>query len=504
MNQSDTPSPTGLSAAVAAADLAIAAGDATTAAREAGRARQIALSDDATDGPAQLKASRRDWRMRILQELDASPAELDADRSIALREAFLALGNGDLPPQQHQEVLGELALIHLHSGRPQEATATLDRVPGSAAPPQSVEHARLLRIRVEALLAEGAGDAAVRESAVALANQSLDLVERHGNPGERAALAIQFGGAFHSRGMLAEARDFLAIAETIGRESARCSWRRNVLEQLLDVARTQEDHEELRLRYTQLLESYQPRHVNERARTLCQLASLCREEDRNEEADRHEAEAIATFERRLAELGPDADAFVVARVLGQKGLCHRIIGDADGAIEAWYEAVERFDEVNADGGLAWVAHRLASALREQERYDDARPLLERAIAFHEEMEEAQDQSDCMNTLALVEAGAGNGQLALQILGEAHEVHPNDGRAMYDIACILSLAVESQPAGFPPPADCRARALDALETAIREGWIHGRHIDGDSDLDPIRDDLRFGNIRATIEEGEPER
>ncbi|MGE0433898.1 MAG: tetratricopeptide repeat protein [Planctomycetota bacterium] len=489
---------TSLRTLVAAADAAIAAGDATAARDHASAARRHALESIDASG---LLRVRRDWRMRILRELDLpreprKPEQLQ--QSLALREAFLALADTDLLAHQQMEVLCEVAQLHLEADDAAAATEALQRdslVRIAAADP--LLRARIARLRVDTLAASDDIDGAVAE-----ADRTLALMRDGASTGETAGTAIHFGMLFRDLGRHTDSQRCLALAEELGRDLRHCSWRRRVLEMLADVARELDQPDELILRLQQLLEAYQPRQINDRARTMCQLAVLQRNRDEESLADELEADAIGLFDARLDQLGDSGDAFVIARLLGQKGHCQRMIGQIEDAIDTWYEAIAKFEEAEVPGGLAWVADRLGGVLRTAGRLDEARRLLTRAVDYYASIDDPVEHSDTLNSLALVDSDAGDLHAALRLLDQAHAIHPNSGRASYDQACIWALAMRAVSDGprddLPPQEQCRANALDALERSIDEGWIHGQHIDEDHDLDLIRDDPRFVELRSRID------
>ncbi|MBW2278488.1 MAG: tetratricopeptide repeat protein, partial [Deltaproteobacteria bacterium] len=79
--------------------------------------------------------------------------------------------------------------------------------------------------------------------------------------------------------------------------------------------------------------------------------------------------------------------------------------------------------------------------------------------------------------------------ALGWLEQALSLAPEEPHLLYNVACVYSLAAEED------------RALDSLERSVRLGYSHRAWIENDSDLDSIRQSLRFKQIISLIDERE---
>ncbi|MDX1643682.1 MAG: protein kinase [Thermoanaerobaculia bacterium] len=79
--------------------------------------------------------------------------------------------------------------------------------------------------------------------------------------------------------------------------------------------------------------------------------------------------------------------------------------------------------------------------------------------------------------------------ALAWLDQALSLAPEEPHLLYNVACVYASAGEEE------------RALETLERSVRLGYAHKSWIENDSDLDSIRDHLRFRQIVSMIDERE---
>ena len=83
---------------------------------------------------------------------------------------------------------------------------------------------------------------------------------------------------------------------------------------------------------------------------------------------------------------------------------------------------------------------------------------------------------------------GQRERGLQWAAEAMALAPNESAVLYNLACFYAQAAEPD------------RALDCLEQAAGQGFIHWQWIENDSDLDPLRGLARFRAIVDRMKEG----
>jgi beta-lactamase regulating signal transducer with metallopeptidase domain/Tfp pilus assembly protein PilF len=121
--------------------------------------------------------------------------------------------------------------------------------------------------------------------------------------------------------------------------------------------------------------------------------------------------------------------------------------ESDYSTERWAEAIEEYRDYvgdNPSSGRGW--HNLGWALHHSERFEEAIAAFERAAALDFQ----------------------------------------SGRAQYNLACGYAMLNRT------------GAALDALESAVESGAVHYGHLEGDSDLDSLRDEPRFQALLERLE------
>jgi adenylate cyclase len=73
--------------------------------------------------------------------------------------------------------------------------------------------------------------------------------------------------------------------------------------------------------------------------------------------------------------------------------------------------------------------------------------------------------------------------ALDLVGQALVIDPDDSGVLYNVACVYANAGRSE------------EALSCLERAIHNGFGHLEWLEHDSDFDSVRSDPRFGAFLA---------
>ncbi len=157
----------------------------------------------------------------------------------------------------------------------------------------------------------------------------------------------------------------------------------------------------------------------------------------------------------------------------------------------------------------WLCHRLLGAIHaRQGNYEDAAPLLQRAIdlhpahigsydhlysiqqrlgryemalkcadsgiaAAHEHLRNEPDDMDARAHMALLLARRGSDDAALEAIEEARKLAPRDGGTAFHAACVFALL------GDPPAA------IEALTLAQDRGYYIASELQSNSDLDILR-------------------
>jgi Flp pilus assembly protein TadD len=117
---------------------------------------------------------------------------------------------------------------------------------------------------------------------------------------------------------------------------------------------------------------------------------------------------------------------------------------------------------------------------EQIEMDALTPLYESAL------EEEPEDLGALHYLGYAYTRLGRHEDALEMDLRFTELRPDDPVARYNLACSHALL------------DMRAEAFRALDEAIRLGWRDPAHMRNDPDLEPIRDDPRFGEILEVLD------
>jgi hypothetical protein len=68
----------------------------------------------------------------------------------------------------------------------------------------------------------------------------------------------------------------------------------------------------------------------------------------------------------------------------------------------------------------------------------------------------------------------------------------DRQVLFQVACALSV-IAGTSADKQTAARCREQAVQALRDLIKSGWKDRGALEGDPDLDPLRDDPRFKEL-----------
>ena len=114
----------------------------------------------------------------------------------------------------------------------------------------------------------------------------------------------------------------------------------------------------------------------------------------------------------------------------------------------------------------------------------------RDLPFEVSLYEAVVASDPSNVEALMALGeahtrAGDYARGLDVDQRLSRLRPEDPVVHYNLACSLSLV------------GSRETALETLERAVALGYADLNHLDKDSDLEAVRQDPRFGDLRKRL-------
>lgn len=136
----------------------------------------------------------------------------------------------------------------------------------------------------------------------------------------------------------------------------------------------------------------------------------------------------------------------------------------------------RASELHADYSAKFFAAQAEEALGDREKsrptYESALKSVERYMEMHPE----DPRAATMRAVALERLGHRDD--AVYWAGRAIESDPDDCSVRYNVACLFSLAGETD------------RALECLGEAVHGGFGNPAWLAKDPDLDPIRDDPRF--------------
>jgi tetratricopeptide (TPR) repeat protein len=80
---------------------------------------------------------------------------------------------------------------------------------------------------------------------------------------------------------------------------------------------------------------------------------------------------------------------------------------------------------------------------------------------------------------------GDRERGLALAARAYEIEPDEPMLLYNVACVLALAGELEP------------AIERLERAVDRGFAHLPWIRSDSNLDPLREQPRFAELVARL-------
>jgi tetratricopeptide (TPR) repeat protein len=155
---------------------------------------------------------------------------------------------------------------------------------------------------------------------------------------------------------------------------------------------------------------------------------------------------------------------------------------AQGKFEAAAKMFERASEVRPEDYQSPII--LALTYRTLGRLADA----EAADRRGAELAEARlalnpDESRAMVLGATAHSRLGNVTRALDLVGQALVIDPDDSGVLYNVACVYANAGRSE------------EALSCLERAIHNGFGHLEWLEHDSDFDSVRSDPRFGAFLA---------
>src|SRR5512134_2190729 len=120
------------------------------------------------------------------------------------------------------------------------------------------------------------------------------------------------------------------------------------------------------------------------------------------------------------------------------------------------------------------------------RHDDARAALRRGVevaARHLELNPDDVRALSLGAAALMQLG--ERERALDWAGRALATDRDDSGVLYNIACVYSLG------------GLHDEAIKCLQLAVDNGFGHREWLDNDTDLDPLREDPRFRELRDRI-------
>jgi TolB-like protein/Flp pilus assembly protein TadD len=185
-------------------------------------------------------------------------------------------------------------------------------------------------------------------------------------------------------------------------------------------------------------------------------------------------EAVASFEKAIA-LDPgsfEAHYFYARHCFGR--------GDKEKALEL-YEGAMRIRPEDYQSPLL-----AAQSYDDLGRPEQAAAARRRGIAAAERhLEFNPDDVRALYMAANGMAALGDRQRAAQWAERALALRPDDSMALYNIACIYSLLGMCEP------------ALACLESSVKFGMHHRGWLEHDSNLDPLRSNLRFQALLAAL-------
>lgn len=120
------------------------------------------------------------------------------------------------------------------------------------------------------------------------------------------------------------------------------------------------------------------------------------------------------------------DRWGIAATLTNLGEVARQRGDTTAAMRLQHEALMRFRELGDRVGSATALMNLGLMELTMSRYDAARPLLQESLALWVDIGEQVDIAECLEGLAAVAAGGGDGRRAAQLAGAATSVREAAG------------------------------------------------------------------------------
>ena len=120
------------------------------------------------------------------------------------------------------------------------------------------------------------------------------------------------------------------------------------------------------------------------------------------------------------------DRWGIAATLTNLGEVARQRGDTTAAMRLQHEALMRFRELGDRVGSATALMNLGLMELTMSRYDAARPLLQESLALWMDIGEQVDIAECLEGLAVVAAGGGDGRRAAQLAGAATSVREAAG------------------------------------------------------------------------------
>jgi tetratricopeptide (TPR) repeat protein len=349
-----------------------------------------------------------------------------------------------------------------------EATQRLESEHGEV----STEVARALDVLVEALWRAGkTADPEARllgEKALAIKRQTLG--HRHPDNGmtlRQLAAVYRLNGKYDTaRRQLEEA--IVLLAEGLGPDRPEVGETRIELARVLRVLGVYSRVEEELRRGLSALEGTYGAGDPRLAPVLDELASLLLETGRHEEAAPFAERRIAILERD-AEVGPSHP--LLADALARLAAIREGLGDAEGAL-ADHERALRIREAAGDDPAAIAAglRGLATHLHRSGAHGQARPLLERALAIVEDLQDGAGTAGVLIDLAAVDEATGDVERARAGLERAVELRDETGGPA--LAEALNLLGHLLLRGDDPaPALARfRRAAAVLQEAYGDGQV----------------------------------
>ena len=245
-----------------------------------------------------------------------------------------------------------------------------------------------------------------------LYQQSLEIKERLGDQGGKAATLHQLGMIAQDQGEYAEARRLyqqsLEIEERLGDQGGKAS----SLGQLGTIAYLQGDYVEARRLYQQSLETFERLGDQDgKAMTLHQLGMIAQAQGEYVEARRLYQQSLETFERLGDQRGK-------ATTLHQLGVIAQAQGDYVEARRLYQQSLETFERLGDQRGKATTLHQLGVIAQAQGDYVEARRLYQQSLEIKERLGDQGGKANSLGQLGTIAYEQGDLEQALVLAIQA--------------------------------------------------------------------------------------